>query len=56
MTEPAPDPTGAELDQALIDASRELSAAIRARPRDQARIDAARAELERLEALKQAET
>lgn len=56
MTEPAPDPTGAKLDQAIIEASRELSAALRARPRNQPRIDAARAELERLEALKAAET
>lgn len=52
MTEPAEQMTDAELDQAIIDASRELSAAIRARPRDQARIDTARAEVQRLQAIK----
>ena len=51
MTEPTPDPTGAELDQAISDAGKELTAALLARPRDQARIDAARAELTRLRAL-----
>jgi hypothetical protein len=54
VTEPATtDPTASEptLEQQIIDAGKELSAAIRARPRDQARIDAARAELERLKAL-----
>jgi len=48
MTEPL---TGAELDQAISDAGKELTAALLARPRDQARIDAARAELTRLRAL-----
>jgi len=49
VTEPVP--TDQTLDQQIIDAGKELSAAIRTRPRDQARIDAARAELERLQAL-----
>lgn len=39
----APVMTDAELDAAIIAASRELIAAVRASPRDQARIDAARA-------------
>lgn len=52
MTDPAPDPTLAELDRMIIDAGRELTAAIRARPRDQQRTDAARAELADLQALK----
>lgn len=47
MTEPT-EPT---LDQLIIAAGKELSDAIRTRPRDQQRIDAARAELERLKAL-----
>lgn len=51
MTDPAPDPTGAELDQAISDAGKALTAALLARPRDQARIDAARTELNRLRAL-----
>ena len=52
MTDPAPyEPTGAELDQAISDAGRALTAALLARPRDQARIDAARTELIRLRAL-----
>ena len=44
--------TSAELDRAIIDASRELTAAIRARPRDQQRIDDARKALEDLIALR----
>ena len=46
MTEPAPAPAPslAELDRAIIDASRELIAAQRARPRDSQRIDDAYAE------------
>ena len=51
MTEPM---TTAELDAALIAASLELSAAIRARPRDQDRIDTARAEVQRLTAVRDA--
>lgn len=54
MTDPAPDPTGAELDQAISDAGKALTVALLARPRDQARIDAARAELNRLRALRDA--
>jgi hypothetical protein len=58
MTEPEPttDPTGADLDQAISDAGKALTAALLARPRDQARIDAARAELLRLRALTDAAT
>lgn len=52
MTEPAPNPTAAELDRAIIDASRALIAALRARPRDQEAIDAAQQELDDLRALK----
>ena len=52
MTEPSPDLTGAELDRAIIDASRELIAAIRARPRDAERVAAAQAEYDALVALK----
>lgn len=52
MTEPAPNPTLDELNRAIIDASRALLAAIRARPRDQEAIDAAQAELDDLRALK----
>lgn len=45
MTAPAPDPMPlAELDRAIVDASRERIAAQRARPRDMERIDAAEAE------------
>lgn len=44
MSEPAPVPTLAELDRAIVDASRELIAAQRARPRNQQRIDDAYAE------------
>ena len=52
MTQPAPyDPTGAELDQAISDAGKAFTAALLTRPRDPARIDAARAELLRLRAL-----
>lgn len=51
MTSPA-DLTGAELDRAIIDASRELIAAQRARPRDQQRIDAAYAEYKALTELR----
>jgi hypothetical protein len=54
MTEPTPDPTGAELDQAISDAGKALTAALLARPRNQASIDAARAELNRLRALRDA--
>ena len=46
MTEPSM--SSAELEQAIIDASRELTAAIRARPRDQVRIDDARTALQAL--------
>lgn len=52
MTEPVTDPTAAELDRMIVDAGRELTAAIRARPRDQQRIDDARQELEDLQELK----
>jgi hypothetical protein len=48
LTEPTPDPTGAELDQAISDAGKELTAALLARPRSQARLDAARTDLLRL--------
>lgn len=51
MTTPA-QMTAAELDRAILDASRELTAAIRARPRDQQRIDDARTALDDLRALK----
>lgn len=51
MTAPTTDPTGAELDQAISDAGKAFTVALLARPRDQARIDAARAELNRLRAL-----
>ena len=44
--------TDAELDRAVIDASREYIAAQRARPRDQQRIDDARAELDGLLAMR----
>lgn len=53
MTEPTP-LTAAELDRAIIDASRALTAAIRARPRVQSDIDAARAELDDLIELRDA--
>jgi hypothetical protein len=52
VTDPAPNPTLDELTRALIDASRALMAAIRARPRDQQAIDDASAELADLRALK----
>jgi len=52
VTEPTTDPTAAELDRLILDASRNLTAALRAYPRDQARIDAARAELNDLRTLK----
>jgi len=51
MTEPTPDPTGAELDQAISDAGKRLTAALLARPRNQGEVDAARTELLRLRAL-----
>ena len=51
MTDPTTDPTGDALAQAISDAGKELSQALFTRPRDQARIDAARAELLRLRAL-----
>jgi hypothetical protein len=54
MTEPAPDPTGPELDRVIIDASRAYIAAQRTRPRDQAAIDDAKAELDRLIAIRDA--
>ena len=56
MTEPAPteDPTGADLEAAVREAGKELTAALLARPRDTDRIDAARAELLRLRALQDA--
>lgn len=53
MTEPGP-LAGPSLDQQILDAGRALNDALRARPRDQARIDAARAELNRLTALRDA--
>lgn len=53
MTEPY-EPAGDELDQAISDAGKALTTALLARPRDQARIDAARAELLRLRALRDA--
>ncbi|WP_170977825.1 hypothetical protein [Blastococcus sp. CCUG 61487] len=46
--------TALELDRAIIDASREYIAAQRARPRDQERIDDAKAELDGLIALRDA--
>jgi len=53
-TEPTqPEMTLAELDRAIVDASREYIAAQRARPRDQARIDDARAALDDLLALRE---
>jgi hypothetical protein len=52
VTSPTTDPTAAELDRLILDASRNLTAALRAYPRDQARIDAARQELTDLRALK----
>jgi hypothetical protein len=56
MTEPTPtepvNPTALELDRMILDAYRELTAAIRARPRDEQRIADARGELEDLQALK----
>ena len=54
MTEPTPEMTADELDQAIIDASRELIAAIRARPRDAQRIADAQAAYDELLALKNA--
>ena len=51
MTEPSP-LSGAELDQAIIDASREYIAVVRARPRDQQRIDDAKKALDDLLALR----
>lgn len=50
--EPTPDPTLDELNQAISDAGRTLTAAIRAVPRDQQRIDEARLALYELRALK----
>lgn len=50
MTQPSM--TDAELDRAIIDASRELIAAIRARPRDPARVAAAQGEYDALRALR----
>jgi hypothetical protein len=44
--------SGTELDRAILDAYRELLAAIRARPRDQRRIDDAQAEYDALLALR----
>jgi hypothetical protein len=52
VTEPTTNPTAAELDRAILDAARALTAALRARPRDQAATDAARQELDDLRALK----
>jgi hypothetical protein len=52
VTQPTPDPTLAELNQAVVDASRELIAAMRVRPRDQQRIDDASKALADLRALK----
>lgn len=54
MTEPTPEAamTSAELDRAIIDASREYIAAQRARPRDPARIADAKAALDALIALR----
>lgn len=54
MTEPTPiQPlSGAELDRAITDAAREYIAAQRSRPRDTARIDDAKAELDALVALR----
>lgn len=52
MAEPVPEVDEAELDRAIIDASRGLIAAIRARPRDTERITAAQAEYDALVALK----
>jgi len=52
VTEPAPALSGAELDQAIVDASREYIAVVRARPRNQQRIDDAKAALDDLLALR----
>ncbi len=54
MTTPTPPLSGAELDRAITDAAREYIAAQRARPRDQERIDDAKAELDALIALRDA--
>jgi len=54
VTEPAPDPTGPELDRAIIEASRAYIAVQRARPRNQVAIDDAKAELDRLIAIRDA--
>ena len=52
MTDPAPDPTLAELNAAILAAAQRFTKALLARPRNQAEIDAARAELDYLRALK----
>lgn len=52
MTEPTPPLSGPELDQAIVDASREYIAAVRARPRNDARIADAKAALDDLLALR----
>jgi hypothetical protein len=52
VTEPTPPLSGAELDQAIIDASRQYIAVVRARPRNQAAIDEAKAALDDLLALR----
>ena len=49
MTEPL---SGAELDQAIVDASREYIAVVRTRPRNQQNIDDAKAALDDLLALR----
>lgn len=53
MTEPS-STADLTLDQQIIAASQELARARRARPRDQARIDAAQAEYDRLIELRDA--
>lgn len=52
MTEPTM--TADELDRAIIDASREYIAIVRAYPRDEPRIAAAKAAIEDLKALRDA--
>lgn len=54
MTEPSTASADPTLDQLILAASKELVAAQMERPRNQARIDAARIELARLKALRDA--
>jgi hypothetical protein len=52
VTEPAPNPTLAELDRMIFEASQAFTKALLARPRDQQRIDDARLAVAELRALK----